>query len=462
MEHYTEILSDFVFWLKYSDLPRATVENTKKVILDWYSACFAGMKVNREFNDAVKAVMLGGGKGVASELGERRGGYSETDAAFINAVYAHGADMDDGNRLSMGHIAAHVISAVFAVAEGDRRNSFFSGEEIIVAINAGYEIFNRVAAAAQPGLVKRGFHSTGTAGGMACAAAVAKLLGLDSAGIYRAISLAALQSSGLIVIAESGQNAKPLNPANAARIGILSARMAERGVSAPLYPLESEKGWFHAMTDEVREHYIIGGLGERFTIDEGYLKPYPSCRHTHAPIQCALSLRRMAEGVYGDVPFDDISYIRVYTYENAIRIAGQIEVPKSAEDTKFSIQYAIAYTLVNGGFGLDALSIEAVTDRVAELAGKIRFIPTPEMEQSDKGIRGSRVEIVFRDGKKLEETVLIPKGDASAPLTESDTLEKLRVCSEGILTDEQRSSLVAWVNAFERRCFGSLNVAFWL
>lgn len=461
MEHYTEILSDFVFWLKYSDLPRATVENTKKVILDWYSACFAGMKVNREFNDAVKAVMLGGGKGVASELGERRGGYSETDAAFINAVYAHGADMDDGNRLSMGHIAAHVISAVFAVAEGDRRNSFFSGEEIIVAINAGYEIFNRVAAAAQPGLVKRGFHSTGTAGGMACAAAVAKLLGLDSVGIYRAISLAALQSGGLIIIAESGQNAKPLNPANAARIGILSARMAEKGVSAPLYPLESEKGWFHAMTDEVKEHYITDGLGERFTIDEGYLKPYPSCRHTHAPIQCALSLRRMAEGVYCDIPFDDIASIRVYTYENAIRIAGQIEVPKAVEDTKFSIQYAIAYALVNRGFGLEALSLEAVTDKVARVAKKVEFIVAPEMEQGEKGIRGSRVEIVFRDGKKLEETVLIPKGDASAPLTDSDMLEKLRVCSEGILNDEARSSLVAWVNAFERRGFSSLNVALW-
>lgn len=35
-----------------------------------------------------------------------------TNAAFMNAVYAHGADMDDGNRKSAGHIGAHVISSV--------------------------------------------------------------------------------------------------------------------------------------------------------------------------------------------------------------------------------------------------------------------------------------------------------------------------------------------------------------
>ena len=32
--------------------------------------------------------------------------------AFLNALYAHGADLDDGNSKSAGHIGASVISAV--------------------------------------------------------------------------------------------------------------------------------------------------------------------------------------------------------------------------------------------------------------------------------------------------------------------------------------------------------------
>ena len=459
VEHYTEILSDFVFSLKYVDLPRETVENTKRVVLDWYSASFAGMRVNGGFNALVKSVAVNAGQGNASVLCDRNGRYSEADAAFMNAVYAHGADMDDGNRLSMGHIAASVVSAALAVAENEdlKRGRLFTGEEIIVAINAGYEIFNRVAAAAQPGLVRRGFHSTGTAGGMACAAAVAKLLGLDRVGIYRAISLAALQSGGLIIIAESGQSAKPLNPANAARIGIMSARMAEKGASAPMYPLESEKGWFHAMTDTVNEKYILDGLGKRFTVDEGYLKPYPSCRHTHAPIQCALSLRRMAEGVYCDIPFEDIVSISVYTYENAIRIAGRIDVPKTAEDTKFSIQYAIAHALVNGNFGLDTLTHAAVTDKVVDVARRIRLIPAPEMEQGDKGIRGARVQLLFGDGKRLEETALVPKGDAASPLSDDEIKAKLFACSEGILTPSDADTLLRRAYELENGEFRGVN-----
>ena len=35
--------------------------------------------------------------------------YPVENAAFMNAVYAHGADMDDGNRKAMGHVGAHVM-----------------------------------------------------------------------------------------------------------------------------------------------------------------------------------------------------------------------------------------------------------------------------------------------------------------------------------------------------------------
>ena len=462
MQHYTKILSDFVFGLKYGDLPRGTVENTKKVILDWYSAAFAGMKVNGAFNETVRSVYLNGGEKTASVLCDHRRLYSETDAAFMNAVYAHGADMDDGNRLSMGHIAASVISAVFAVAESDGRKNAanYRGEEVIVAINAGYEIFNRIGAAAQPGLVKRGFHSTGTAGGMACAAAVAKLIGLDSDGIYRAISLAAVQSSGLIVIAESGQSVKPLNPANAARIGILSAWMAEKGAVAPSFPLESEKGWFHAMTDCVNEGRITDGLGRRFTVDEGYLKPYPSCRHTHAPIECALRLRAIFMENYRVIPIGEIDTVEIYTYENAVRIAGQIDLPRVDEDTKFSIKYAVAYALINGSFGLDALTVDAVTEEASRIAERIRFVIDPEMEQGDKGIRGATVSVTMRDGGTVSETVLIPKGDAAAPFSREDAMEKLYACSEGVISREGADRLARWVDEIEKITFDSVNRAF--
>ena len=46
MIHYSKILSDFVYNLKFEDLPDEVVETTKRYIADYYAAAFAGIKVN--------------------------------------------------------------------------------------------------------------------------------------------------------------------------------------------------------------------------------------------------------------------------------------------------------------------------------------------------------------------------------------------------------------------------------
>lgn len=416
-------LSDFAAGLVFQQLPKEAVEMTRMYIADYYAACFAGIKVNAAFNKAILPIVEGmGGKEEASVFGLDHKLPVE-NAAFMNGIYAHGADMDDGNRKAMGHVAAHVMSAVFALAE---TLESIIWEDIFIAINVGYEIYNRVSAAAQPGLVHRGFHSTGMAGAIACAAACAKLKGLDSDGIYNAIALSAVQASGLIIITESGQACKPLNPANAAKTGILSAKMAASGVKGPVFPLESKKGWFHAMTDEV--HYdMLDGLGEKFTICESYLKPYPSCRHTHCGIEAAVSIREEMQRDHA--PVDDIREIRLYIYDNAIQIAGQIQLPQTSDDAKFSIHYSLATAIMTGNYTLDDLE-KSPGREVIELVGKIELIVDATMEDRELGVRGARLEVTLEDGKHYEKTVLIPKGDAANPFSWDDMKRKMEACMQ--------------------------------
>ena len=131
MIHYSQILSDFVYNLKFEDLPDDVVETTKRYIADYYAASFAGIKVNGTFNDAVI--------GVISEMGGKEECdyiYSDnrlpvSNAAFLSACMAHGADMDDGNRKAMGHVGAHVISTALTLCQILDVN----GKDIITAIN---------------------------------------------------------------------------------------------------------------------------------------------------------------------------------------------------------------------------------------------------------------------------------------------------------------------------------------
>jgi 2-methylcitrate dehydratase PrpD len=421
------------------------VAATKDYIVDYYAAALAGIRVNETFNRAMEDVILSaGGKEEASVLGSDRR-LPVMDAAFMNAVYAHGADMDDGNRKAMGHVAAHVMSAVFALAE----TLGASGKDILVAVNAGYEVYNRIAAAVQPGLARRGFHSTGTAGAVACGAACAKLMGLDEKGIYNAMSLSAVQASGLLIITESGQACKPINPANAARAGILSAFLAARGVEAPVYPLESKKGWLHAMADQVDESEITETLGKVFTITESYLKPYPSCRHTHCGIECAFRIREDLLARYGRVSAEDMDRVEIHIYLNAINIAGKVITPKTSEESKFSIHYSLATALLKGHFDLDDLPVENVTEEVKALIGKIVFVEDETMENRKAGIRGSRVVVYTKDGATLEQTVLIPKGDASNPMTPAEMRAKFAACAGGLLSCEQQERLIREVDRFE-------------
>lgn len=432
MIHATKLLSDFSYNLKYEDLPKEVVETTKKYIADYYAACFAGMKVNGEFNKAVSEVILDmGGKKECDFIGsfER---VPAPNAAFMSACYAHGADMDDGNKKAMGHIGAHVISAVMSLAQ----TLDVSGKDIITAINVGYEVYNRVASALQPGLVRRGFHSTGTVGAIACGAACAKLMGMNSEGIYNTIALCAIQASGLIIVAESGQCCKPINPANAAKTGIISAKIISKGIKSSLYPLESKKGFFHAMSDEIDEKMITKGLGESFTICDSYMKPYPSCRHTHCGIEAILDIRkRLPKNAR-------IQKINVYIYKNAIDIAGQIKVPKLNSDAKFSVHYSLAVALLRGHFSLDDLDVSKIDEELLRVIDSIELIEDESMENRDKGIRGCKVVAVLDDGREYEKTVLIPLGDAANPLSWEDIKNKLASCSNGILCEREQNLLI--------------------
>lgn len=422
MEDITGRLSRFLEQLRYDQLPEMVVEQVKRSVVDWYAACLAGYRVNASFNEKVLELMMGmGGTPEASVLLSGRK-LPASNAAFLNAAYAHGADMDDGDRKAAGHIAASVMPSVFALAQTVGAN----WGQVVTAIVAGYEVFCRVVGAAQPGVYDKGFHSTGVGGGIASAAACAKLLGLDAKGIYHAISLAAIAAGGLIIIDESGQCCKPLNPANAARTGVVSAQLAQLGVESSLDPLESKKGWFNAFGRDVDLQVLFDGLGERYCICDTYLKLYPACRHTHCCIDAVLCLRQtlLDEGI----SIRDIDEIRVDIYPSAIRSAGSIRLPKNADEAKFSIHYCIAAAMARGRFGLEELDVERC-EGYRELVSKITLVPDTSMEDRSKGIRGCHVQLGLSDGTVYRRTVLIPRGEARLPLGWTELTQKLEQCA---------------------------------
>ena len=428
----TELAKDLYAIRSLTDSDTAQLH---KLILDFFAAAYAGYRQNRAFNRAVERVTLTQGGPAESGVFLSDAKYPVRQAAFMNAVYGHGAELDDGNKKAAGHAGVHLIPAVFALAE--KLNS--SCRDVLIALARGYEAYIRISSAAQPGLVARGFHSTGMAGTLGCAAACASLYHLDAQGIEDAIALSTTLSGGLLSYGDSRPAIKPLNPGKAAENGVFAAMLANEGVQGPSEALEGPNGWFHAVTEQVAKDYLKGS--DHLLLHECYFKLYPSCRHTHCGIDAAIALHK-------NVKPCEIERINVFIYPNAIKLAG-IKVPQNQDETKFSIQYTLARALLNGSYGIADMDVSQPDADTSELIEKTKLIPDESMEDRAKGIRGTRVEVVKKDGTVLSEYVSVPKGDPENPLTTDDVIAKLKTCASGMAEESVLAALVETISQID-------------
>jgi 2-methylcitrate dehydratase PrpD len=387
------------------------------LIIDYFAAACAGYKQNRLLNNAIENIIFSQ-KGIqeSSVLFQSRR-YPAAKAAFMNSVYGHGAELDDGNKRAAGHCGVHIIPAVFALAD----KLLSSNDDVLNAIATGYEAFIRISSAVQPGLIQRGFHSTGMAGTLACAVACAKLYHLNPEGMEHSLALSTTLSGGLLSYGDSCPAIKPLNPGKAAENGVFAAMLAHEGVKGPEAALEGHNGWFHAVTNKFDENMLKDS--DHLLLHDCYLKLYPSCRHTHCCIEAAINLS-------SKVKIEEIKIIKVYIYPNAIKLAGQIRFPKNVDETKFSIHYTLAYALKNGRYDMTDINSFNCSKEFLELISKIELIADEKMENKSKGIRGAKVIIVNVSGEVLEETILMPKGDPEKPLNSDEVFNKLYKCAE--------------------------------
>ena len=426
--------------IQHVDNIQALDENDKSqiklLLLDYFAAAFAGYKQNKAFSDMTGGVVFsqGGNEESSVLLCEKK--LPSRSAAFMNALYGHGAELDDGNKNAMGHVGVHVIPAVLSLAEAENKTQ----DEVMLAIAVGYEAYIRISSAAQPGMVNRSFHSTGFAGAPACAVACAKLLGLAADGIESAMSLACTMASGLLTYSESQQMIKPINPAKAAETGVFATRLAQAGIKGPANCLEGPHGWFKAATDNVNESMITNEY-DHLLIHECYFKLYPSCRHTHCGIEAATS-------IHNKIDVSQVKKVKVCIYPNAIKLAGQIKHPKDVDETKFSIHYTMACGLLYGEYGVDYMDPPKLNQDVLNMIDLIELIPDETMENREKAIRGTRVEVLLNNGTTISETVLVPKGDPEKPLTHEDILQKLKTCSSGIVTEQKLENLISYITNF--------------
>lgn len=384
--------------------------------------------------------------GVRTEVGEvitryvaRQGGTPEAGvlgsdlrlpaalAALANGTMAHALDYDDINRSMYGHPSAPLLPVVLAL--GERENA--TGAECLAAYLVGFEVECKLRAALGPDYSDDlGWHPTAPLATIGAAAAAARLLGLDLPRAQMALSLAASQASGLR--ANFGTMTKPFHAGNAARAAIVAADLVASGFTAAPDALEARYGFCQAYSGGKPDpQAVLGTLGQPWGILQPGLviKAYPCCGSTHRALDGVLALVRQH-----DIRPEDVLEVDCQVSFDPPRSLIH-DNPQTGLEGKFSMQYCVAAALLDRAIRLDTFS-DAMVQRpaVRALMPRVRMRRIPGDEGQPTWVRPEEhVVIRLRDGRVLRTTVVYPRGEATAPLTQEELRDKFRDCAAQVL-----------------------------
>ncbi len=234
----TRMLAEFATALRYEDLPPDLILNAKQCIRDSLGCGVYG--ANMPWVQSVKRVVTALGQSQTASAWGMKVKADPLGAAFINGTAAQGFELDDCHDQSMSHYGAGVIPAVLASAEGF---GHFTGKDVILAVVAGYELGTRIGNTVSPSAFHRGFHPCGLTSTFGSAAAIAKLLKLDTDQYVSALGLAGSQAAGLMA-SQFGAMAKRFHSGKASQNGIIAALCAKEGLTGVRDVLEAPYGGF--------------------------------------------------------------------------------------------------------------------------------------------------------------------------------------------------------------------------
>lgn len=359
------------------------------------------------------------------------------NAAFLNGISAHVLELDDGHRTAQIHLGSVIFPTAMAISESYN----LTGKEFIEGVIIGYEVGILLGKIVNPKHRDNGFHTTGTIGTFIAGAVASKLLNFDEDQIINTLGLCGTQAAGLLESDHSGSMGKVLHVGKAAYNGILSSFLSRNSFTGSGSIFEGDEGFLKTMVfnniDYKKEDFSIEEVLEDIgtvRIRDIYFKKYPFCRHLHSSIDTALKLKASIGEEYKHIDSVVIKTYSVAAEHDNIN-------PKSLEELKQSLIYAIAITLVVGEANVDDINklidyglldnystVDVVND-IKKLANKTAIIKDDKLNELYPNKRPSNVIIklddTFRNGI-FQNITLLPKGDFENPFQLKDLISKFK------------------------------------
>jgi len=407
-----EKLLEHIAVTRFEDLPSDVVETAKRFILDSIGVTIAGAGAPG-CEEIVQLVREWGGK-PESTIMSHGGKVPAPWAAMANSTMMHALDFDDTLDESALHAHVSVLPAAMACAEAAGP---VSGRSFINAVVLGVDTLCRLGISTRRPL---SWIRTSTCGSFGAAVAAAKTLELNEKKLLHALGVVYSQTSGNAQCLIDGALVKRMQPAFAAKAGVVSAFMSARGITGSRDFLEGQYGFFNLYEGgDYDGRRLLDRLGDRYEGMSLSMKPYPSCRMTHGSIDAALALKREYA-----IDAGSVEGIVVHVSEMSHNMVGMpFEIRTDAQvDAQFSIPYTVSVAMLHGDVSLEDFRDSAIRDKsVKEFSKRITVLADPSLPVRDM----SRATVEVRCGSDFyRKTIDGLKGSPANPMSLDECIRK--------------------------------------
>ena len=432
-DHPSKTLASFAANLRYEDIPQPVLARAIDLYVDWFGSALAGKGARPVESIDRFARLMGPGEGASEVLISRRR-TTPLFAAMVNAASSHSAEQDDLHNSSVFHPATVVFPGALAVAQAQGS----SGRDFLTAVVAGYEVGIRVGEFLGRSHYKV-FHTTATAGTLAAAAAVGRLLQLTPEQMLHAFGSAGTQAAGLWEFLRDAADSKQLHTAHAVTAGLSAAYLAQDGFTGARQILEGAQGIGAGLSTDADVARLTDRLGQRWALAETSFKFHACCRHTHPAADALLQVVAQHQ-----LMPEQIAHVTARVHQGAIDVLGPVVDPQTVHQAKFSMGTVLGLIAQFQRAGLAEFDQYFQDPRIVAFRQKVQMVLDPEVDQAYPVRWLGRVTVETVDGRTLHGIVDEPKGDPGNTLTRAELDTKalqLAVYRGGASADEMRDIL---------------------
>jgi 2-methylcitrate dehydratase PrpD len=435
----TEQLALHTANIRYEDIPPEAIEKAKDCILDQIGVELIGSTLDwNKIAHRYVAEMGGRGESTVVNYGNR---VPMLDAAFVNATFGQGCELDDVGFAAGGHLGAATVPVALAV--GEKQHS--TGKDFLAAIVVGCDVMYRLLAAVRPSSGKRGFHSHGIGAPFGAMVAASRLLRLDQRQILHAFGIAGMHSSGTMEYDQTGGEVKRVIAGVAARGGVQSALLAQLGLTGPPTIIEGKRGFLKVFADQVEPEEITRNIGNEFKIMRIWFKLYPCVATVQGVIYTLSNL--IEEHRFGP---DDVAEIRVGISETSLSHGGAIYEPHDTASAQFSLPFSLAIRLLKNDNDLSFyMDPKLWTDpQVLALARKVKSYADPNAKKDQN--YNTTMEVKLADGKSHKAFEPYPPGSPLNMVSRDVLRAKFRKMAGAVLPEERIDKLIDAVDRLDK------------